>query len=208
MASELLIPPGFAQLSIPMRHTGLSRAAVVTFGIEYSEADTPYANILDWVLQQWGETLGATVDSEVTQGPIEGRFGVTGGEPIGIVGTDTFTSISVDARPPAQVALLIKKSTNRGGRRGRGRMFLPWAVNETSVSELGVVEAGTLSDFQDAADAFLLAIGTASGEDGPNPMFLLHVQSDEQSTTPGVPNVVSALEVQALVATQRRRLAR
>lgn len=208
MASELLIPPGFAQLTIPMRHTGLSRAAAVTFGIEYSEADTPYSGICDWVLQQWGETLGATVDSEVQQGPIEGRFGQTGDEPIAAVGTDTFTSISVDARPPAQVALLIKKTTNRGGRRGRGRMFLPWAVNETSVSELGVVEAGTLSDFQDAADGFLLAIGTASGEDGPNPMFLLHVQADDQSTLPGTPSLVSSLQVQSLVATQRRRLAR
>lgn len=208
MASELEIPAGFAQMSIPMLHTGMAREAVVTFGIEYETGAGTLSSICDFVFQQWFETLGATVDSEVLQGPARGRFGVAGDVPIAAEGVNTGNSVSVDQRPPAQVAVLIRKLTNRGGRRGRGRMYVPWAVNEASVNEVGGISTGTVSDFQDAADELLVQLGTASGEDGPCPMFLLHVQSTEQVTPPGTPSLVNGLVVDSLVATQRRRLGR
>lgn len=208
MASELLIPPGFAQMTIPLLHTGMAREAVITFGIEYSTEGATLQEICDFVFQQWFESLGATVDSEVLQGPARGRFGQAGDEPLAAEGTSSGNSVSTDQRPPAQVALLVRKSSNRGGRRGRGRFYIPWAVNEASVNELGAIEGTTLAAFQDAADAFLLALGTGTGEEGPTPMFLLHVQSTDQVTLPGTPSLVTALTCDSIVGTQRRRLGR
>jgi hypothetical protein len=93
-----------------------------------------------------------------------------------------------------QVAVLIKKRTALGGRQGRGRMFLPF-LTEAQTDSGGRMTAGAIDGYQVAAGGFLAGLVSRD-----IPMVLLHAAPEI------VPTLVLALEVQSLVATQRRRL--
>jgi hypothetical protein len=107
---------------------------------------------------------------------------------------------------PPNVAVLIKKRTALGGRRGRGRMYFPWFLGEGDADERGSISAAVQANLSAACENFRLAIAAASGAVPGTPMVLLH------STAPLGPAVaptpVIALVVDPLVATQRRRLGR
>ena len=203
---SLLIPEGFAQVTIPLRYVTMSREAVVTFGVSISVEPDPYPQIADFIFQQWFETLGGRVDTGVVQGPARMAVGTGTSEHIQVVGTETNGSARAVATVPPNCALLVKKSTNRGGRRGRGRMYIPWAIDDNQIDETGLISSGEVTAAQTAADDFLEELGTAAGEEGPHPMYLLH--ESEGETAPGSPNLVIGLSVDVIVATQRRRLGR
>ena len=202
----LLIPEGFAQITIPIRHVSMSREAVVTFGVSISVEPDPYVDIVDFIFGIWFDTLGQRVDAGCTQGPARMAVGTSTSEHIQVVGTETNGSARAVAVLPPNNALLVKKTTNRGGRRGRGRMYVPWALDDNQVDEVGLLSGGELTAAQTEADNFLESLGTASGEDGPHPMYLLH--ESEGETAAGSPNLVTSLTCDGLVATQRRRLGR
>jgi hypothetical protein len=93
------------------------------------------------------------------------------------------------------MAILIRKNTSLGGRRGRGRLYWPCAEGE--VDGGGAVLGAKITDLQDAVDSWLSDL-TASGWT----MQLLH------DANPPLPSTVTSLAVQATAATQRRRLRR
>ena len=114
----VIIPNGFVQITVPIKHVSLSREAVITYGAEVGgSGETPAE--LDEHLNTL--TTEVTFDSEVTIGPIRGAFGTAGGDHLSLVGQDTFPGSSSGARLPANNAVLVKKLSARGGRRGRGR---------------------------------------------------------------------------------------
>jgi hypothetical protein len=92
-------------------------------------------------------------------------------------------------------ALLLNKRTNLGGRKGRGRCFLP-GLSEGQVGADGML-AGSPSVIIAAAELFWeqMTVGTPLTDP-----VLLH--SDE--TTP--PSPIVAFDASSQVATQRRRL--
>jgi len=85
-----------------------------------------------------------------------------------------------------------------GGRRNRGRLFMP-AVAEAGVDSIGQLSPSNLSDLQDRADAWLEDLQT-DGTLNTSNMVILH------STAPSTPTVVTSLQVSPTIATQRRRL--
>lgn len=90
---------------------------------------------------------------------------------------------------------LLKKNTARGGRKGRGRAFIPPTfASEAQVDPVGTIDSGVVSVTQDCFDQFVDDLATA----GITP-YLLH----EDGSTP---NEITSLTLQATVATQRRRL--
>jgi hypothetical protein len=107
---------------------------------------------------------------------------------------------------PPNVALLVHKRTARGGRRGRGRMYIPWTLSTTSTGEGGVIAPASLTPMQTACNVWLSSISSGAG-----PVVLLHRPSTPgtaRPSTPGSPNVVTSMVVDPLCATQRRRLGR
>lgn len=107
--------------------------------------------------------------------------------PRNIVGTAGAVSL------PNNCAYLVRKSTARAGRRGRGRMYLPpWIVAEADISNSGILTGAALTGLQAIVeDAFPLA-----------GLVLLH------DDLPAVlaPDSITALTVDRQIATQRRRL--
>lgn len=191
----LLIPEGFAQVTIPFHHSGLARDAVITYGAVSPDGNPAEA---DAHLEAFSGNI--TMDSEVTMGPVRLSVGTGSGEHLAVEGTTDSIGTSSGARLPANSALLVRKLTSRGGRRGRGRVFIPWRLEEGQVDELGLIGSVQLAAMQSELDAWYDDLVSRDIE-----MVLLHSTGE---STPGAPNAVTSLSAVALIGTQRRRLGR
>lgn len=191
----MIIPPGFAQVTLPFDHQASSRDALVVFGVENAGAFTQPSDLADAVWSAVNADLVPIIDANVVLGPVEVRMNVGGTELVG-QGADSSLGAAVNETVPANTAVLWKKVSGIAGRKNRGRMYLPWAAAENDVTEVGVISPSTVTDFQTAADAFLGDLATADV-----PMVILH-------NSVGTPTSVTSLVVDPLVATQRKRIAR
>lgn len=196
----LEIPPGFAEVIIPISHPLQSHVATVTFGIDVSGEGGVDSGTADNVMLQWANAMDAIFDSALTMGPVHLIVGQDGGDPESIEGTTTSLGASAHASPPPNVAVLIKKVTSTGGRRGRGRMFLPWALSASDIDEGGHIAGSTVVSISSAVFDLRSTLETES-----LPMVLLH--STGISAAPA-PSPITGLFCVPLVATQRRRLGR
>jgi hypothetical protein len=106
-------------------------------------------------------------------------FNVTGGK-----GGDPFG---------AQVSALVQKRTAIGGRHGRGRLFLP-ALTEGLISDGSHLQGAYRSDIQAAFNAFLNSMNASL-------RYPVVLRGDA-----GVPAAITLFNVEAMLATQRRRL--
>jgi hypothetical protein len=188
----VIIPSGYGHAVIPHAHNAVPHVAVVTFGFANIAAEDDPAVVAEGIWDAWSPNMVPLVDSEVTVGPVQVRINVAGTEFAG-EGTSSSIGGSTDVRPPPAVAVLYKKRSGLVGRQHRGRFYLPFSIAEAGVSEGGVISPATLTSFQTAATE-LLADLVVEGY----PMRILH-------NAVGGPTVVNALQVDSLVATQRRR---
>jgi len=130
---------------------------------------------------------------DVTPAFIEVKFGPT---PTATTAVVTYTEAggetgSVGAVAPA---ILVSKRTALGGRKNRGRMYIP-GQSESAMEPGGFVQAATLADVQSRVDSLL---GKLTADD--LPMVIGH--SDPGDT---FAPIVTALVVSPILATQRRR---
>lgn len=120
----------------------------------------------------------------------------TGGDPVNwevlvpIVGTGGGESLTVNT------AILVRKNTASGGRKQRGRMFVPpFNTNEGDVTAAGFLDGTYLASQNDGWADFL----TSLAADDVFP-WLLHTDPAD------APTPITSLLVQPQVATQRRRM--
>lgn len=198
--------PGFADVSLQLVLTGLNRPAYVTFGVDPSDTDPmTIAGAINTAASSAG-SLMSQMDANVTLRSVRVSLGTDGSEDVvGVLSASTTGSLAKNTLPP-NCALLVHKLSARGGRRGRGRMFIPWVVSETDCDEAGLILTGSVTAYQSALNTFRSALSSSG-----NPMVLLHEPSQPgvgHPSTPGAPNVVTALIADPLISTQRRRLGR
>lgn len=197
---SVIIPPGFAQVSIEHWLTAYNRPAVTTWGIDLSGNAADADSVAQ---QQWSiytTHMGPQIDSTVTIRDCRVAIGQDGGDPIlGFSTGSTAGGRSAESTPPA-LALMITKRTNSGGRRGRGRIYIPWALSDTAVSENGAIAGASLTAWGSAASAWRSALAAANRH-----MVLLHGSG---LTAPPAPTPVENLVVNPTIRTQRRRQAR
>ena len=191
----MLVPTGFGAVTVPMKHSGLSRSAAVTFGIDLSSHVGDADDAANAVQAALVTDFNTRIDSEVTIGPVvvQANFGL--GTIPGTASSSDSGDLSIDSVTP-NTAVLVRKNTALGGREGRGRFFLPWAIDKTDVNESGGLDPTQASNIQAALNDLL---GELFAQDVP--MVLLH-----NSVT--VPTPVTSLTVDLLVGSQRRRLGR
>lgn len=199
-------PPGFADIAIQITHIGLSRPAYLTFGIDPTATDPQ--NIASSIAETLNEALSikTLIDQECVFSEVRVSLGTDGTEDlVGGLTTNVACTLGGTALPP-NCALLVHKRTARGGRRGRGRLFIPWGAGETAVDEAGIISASHMGIATSALEFWRTSLASAQC-----PMVLLHQPSapgTEHPTAPGAPNVVTALTPDKLISTQRRRLGR
>jgi len=194
---------GYASCSYKLVHAGMARSAFITFGVHPTSTNpVTIAAALSTAFLPFQSQF----DSQVTMTETRVSYGVDGSEDtIGVVGSAFAGSRSALSGPP-NLAIMFKKQTTRGGRRGTGRMFMPWFCNASDYDELGTLTGGFLTTANTAAAQWISNLNTGS-----NPLVLLHRPSPPDTThptTPGAPNVVTSMLCDPLVSTQRRRLGR
>lgn len=200
-------PPGYAAYSVRLKHAAVSRPAAVTGAVKL---DTVQPNAVHTALATIftgaGSDFCELMDFDVTIGPVKVWVGQDGGEDLVYESTQTRTGGVAITGLPSNCAALVHKQTARGGRRGRGRMFIPWILKETEVDEAGLILSTFVTQLQAEMTDFLADFQTQGC-----PMALLHQPSapgTEHPSTPGAPNLVTSLRVDPLISTQRRRLGR
>jgi hypothetical protein len=107
---------------------------------------------------------------------------------------------------PSSVAVLARKVTLTGGRRGRGRIYFPWILPHDKVDDVGQIDPTFKVTLQNMANDWMVLLSSARGGVQATPMVLLH-NSEGSTTAPG-PSAVTGLVIQSLIGTQRRRLGR
>lgn len=193
------VPVGFGLCSIVWQAIGAPRESVTTFGYDPGALDPQaHADVFYDLFNNAGAPGVATIISDNWQwvgmrcseqddpGPLFGEH------------IEPISGLLTGGAVPSNCAVLIAKQTGLGGRRNKGRMYIPpvWP-NESAVSARGVLtttDAGTLAT---RWNQFRTACATAG-----LPWVLLH------SEVPFTPTPITALTVSTQMATQRRRMRR
>jgi hypothetical protein len=189
------IPDLFAEVSVPLKHDTLSRTAFVTFGVDNQGAFTDPTTMAEAIWDPWNDNFGSRIDTECLQGPIHVQMG-TGAGILSGDGTSSAMGTSTLESLPPNCAILCRKVSGVGGRGNRGRFYVPFACDESGVSQNGQIDGAVVTATQAACDGLLADLDTAGV-----PMCILH-------TGAGVPARVISMNVDSLIATQRRRLGR
>jgi hypothetical protein len=105
---------------------------------------------------------------------------------------------------PQNCALLVDKLTAAGGRRNRGRMYVPGILMEEQVNMVGQISSGKVTAWQQAFNNLKTFLNVAADANEPNiPPVVLHATGI--SATPP-PTPVESFRVQSVISTQRKRL--
>lgn len=175
--------------------------AIVTFGAEKGAAGDA-ATLAINLASSWSQAGALGNSSMISENYTFKSVAVT----LMLSGVPHFAEINVDndgtsglEELPLNNAVVVQKRTALGGRKGRGRMFLPPIYfDESAVSRFGNISPGTVSDVQDMVDVVKTHMNTTLGID----MLLFH----NDGVT--APSEVTELIVESTIATQRRRLRR
>lgn len=187
----MIIPSGYAQANIIYVGTGAPHGAQVAIGLDISGFGGSPVDCAEAVWDAYDAAgLLDTMADQVALDSVHVKFGPNATGPAGDFAVGS--SGTGGNGGAAQVAVLVRKSTPLGGRKGRGRMYLP-GVPESQVDPGGFLATGVAASYQTRASAFLGGLAAAT-----IPMVLLH----GDSTTP---SLVGALTIDGTVATQRRR---
>lgn len=191
----MIIPAGYAQVNLIFQGDAVPRGAQLTFGVDNQVLDLTPVNVAAAVYTAWEDTLQTvTLDTlilsaiKVKEGPND--VGPEGTFPYNLAGAQTASAES------PQVALIVTKQSVLGGKKNRGRWFLP-AVRESYVDDSGEVDPTGGGVIQTQLTAFGAALATAD-----LPMVILH--NDVLDT----PTAVVSLDLTSKAGSQRRRLRR
>jgi len=193
-------PFEYADVSVYVQSSGTTRPAVLTFGVDGGSktASAIHADIAASLAIATG--IKTRLSNGCSFNRVRVALGVMDGEdivhdaPISVAGT-LGTAVL-----PSNCACLVHKRTARGGRRGRGRLFLPWVLPEGLVAENGIITGSEQVLIQTAVSAWHADLSTRGV-----PMVLLHQAG---ASSEGPPDAVTSLSVDGMVSTQRRRLGR
>lgn len=171
----MTIPDGFGQWSLIFEGGGVEGEAVTTLGFRNDAgasaavcADVMATEAVNFV-DQFCSNLMTLTSVNVKLGPDE--TGAIHEEPTAIIGDQGNDNVN------PQVAVLLRKTTNLGGRRGRGRMFIP-GPPDVMTSATGLWDGAAITQWQTAADLLLDNLTTAelvpvllhSGATAPSPL--------------------------------------
>lgn len=195
----IVIPNGYGQITWKGFHGATGQLWACTQGFSVEDVPLNLLNFAGDCYDAWGDNIcpqqtssTALLSCLVKLGP--GNLGASAefsGPATGGVDVPTL---------PSNVAVLVRKVTASGGRANRGRMFVP-GMAEGSVSNTGTIGSPTLPNWQAAFDQMQSDLEGSSGIEN---LRVLHDESSPVAT----PTVQVSYAVQALVATQRRRLRR
>lgn len=200
----LIIPPGYLQAVYAMSLAGDTELMVVTCG---HEIDGPSgANSDDAANDLFTsfalEVFAPRMSNDYTLEYVTVYIGQDGPTLVNISDETPVAGTIASDTVPQNTATLVRKRTDLGGRRGRGRLYLP-GVPETEVNAVGTLTPAYVSAHQAAFDDWHTYLTAGVGA-RLYPPVILH-RSEGIGTEPP-PTPIARFAVESRVATQRRRL--
>lgn len=203
--SDLIIPDGYAQVQMRWRNANFdSGGATTSFGLLLDGPDL--ADVCTDVAQQWNDHLRPIQDDDTILQEVACITATEGA----VVAVEQAGQSTGQPMLAPNTSVLIRLTTNRRGRRARGRMYPPGFAQEIQINDSGALVAAWQEDLTEAFQAFFRV-----GEVTPMELVVL------QRTTPTGPNApdnptpplspppaVTSVTCDSKVATQRRRLRR
>jgi hypothetical protein len=197
----MIIPAGYAQVNYQFEGAQVPSGAELTIGVQVVDAHTPQeladacsSIFVTDIIPVLNNTVTLT-NTLIKGGPND--TGPTADHPSSVAG-----GFSNPGATP-NMALLVKKSTGTGGRRGQGRWFVP-GVAEAWVDPSGNVTSAVIAAYNAALVTYLDDMTTEG-----IPCVLLHAASSVLGApAPPAPYLITAMTCQAVAATQRRRMRR
>lgn len=186
------IPEDHGQATIFFTGTGAPRGAAITWGFFNGTAQTAAQCASDVVNAVTTSTLIANLSSAVATTKVRVKLGPDINGPFAEQAMSLGGGASANAQSP-QVSYLVEKQTALGGRRNRGRFFLP-GVSEVDADSSGQVLAATVTAINTDLTALLVDLAARDVD-----MMVLHSDG-------GPPTQVTSLTLDPFTATQRRRL--
>jgi len=194
------------------KHDLITREAEITFALNDNTANVSAQGWADAVFALAGTVFAPQLDTaaqimRATTLKGDGTSTFTTGISTGasVRGTNAMSSTTPNC------AILVKKNTGFGGRENRGRMYLPFMMNEGEVDEAGNISAGVQGDINDMMQTFIddvegggdqelvIANRTYDAPWNVKPRHLTHVAIGEH---------VTSITCEPVIATQRRRMPR
>lgn len=193
------IPVGFGQVRCVYQLGGSVYPSIVTWNYDPGTID-PAAHI-DSIYSAVVHASGPVQASRINDNWIFLGVQITEVDDTGPISAEKMVSVVgtfAGGSLPPNCAVLLRKSTGLGGRRNRGRMFVPpvWPV-EGSVSGAGVLGTGIPATIEGWWNFTRTTMATAGF-----PWVLCH------SEAPFTPTPITGLSCDTRVASQRRRLRR
>lgn len=201
----LIIPPGFAQAVYEFSLDGDQQPMVTTVGVDSSGAGGNFVDLANSLQAGFNQTFRAQIPSVYHLERVTLYVGQDGGAPT-IFDSTGVRSNGGKAFPaiPQNSCWLIRKRTTLGGRRGRGRFYMP-GVAEAQVNNIGQIEAAERAAAQTAVNNWYSTF-SAPSVGMPHLPYVLH-RSEGFGVEPP-PTLITNFVVDAMIATQRQRLRR
>lgn len=195
----MIIPVNWANWITQYTFVGDAEPMITTMGVNVSTWGGDYDGGLEWLSDLWLAALVGSTSDDVTVGPYSLAVGQDGGDPVTYAYEDSNAGSEPSFPMWPNTAILVRKQTASGGRRNRGRLYIPGAAIRSAISVAGVIDSIFLADFNTNLATFLTTVNAGTGFN-PTQLGVLH------SEPPSAPAVITALIAQPKVATQRRRL--
>lgn len=208
-----MVPLGSARITVGYGGANCPTGAVNVFGVTLLDTAATPTSIAETVKGIWNTRVLPSLTDDILVNGVLVKFGPDDLGAFAVSSANSPGQAAGTSMPP-NTAFLVTKATGLGGRRGRGRMFLP-GVAEAVADDSGVISTATLQAIQPRISGVLTDLSAAG-----IPMVVLHSpptvwqlvggQPRRVPTAGAVPNptTVTALNVSNRVATQRRRLRR
>jgi len=198
------IPVGFGQFTWPVRLIGDLEEMVFTVGfVDGDDTDAPndVANSISNALLAQPIFAASSISNQYSMGP--GR--VTVNRALGTfegVGSVSRTGTASLTTLPHNCAILVRKNTALGGRRGKGRIYLPpWMIAESNITPAGVI-------FQTGVDSVTLDFETWRAQLSALNLQAVLLHGDSPNSATPSPTPILNFACQSVIATQRTRLRR
>lgn len=193
----LVVPPGFGVLAYRFALAGDPEEMIVTTGIDSTATNTGLQALANarrddflasiTAAQMGGQWTFRGVTLRMWDGgvfeAISGRVGTGAGDP----------------SLPSNCAFLLKKISGFAGRRNRGRMYVPFFIG----SEADVDSKGRIVESQRVAIENVFRPAFHEPTD-----VILHSKATALAPDPPAPTPIVRLDLDPLIATQRRRMRR
>lgn len=193
----------------PLQYLG-GRIALVTFAVDVG-AHTPAdaQDAIDDFQANWNTHIGGNLSTGVNNLQPYIRLGDGSAQPLEAVGAGAaVVGASTADWVSASLAVLIKKTTGLGGKKNRGRTYVPFWPDSAHIVEPGLLDTAEQTALQAQATAFFNQLVTDS-----TPMVIAnkHYAVPALPARPYVDHVikgapVTGFNVEQVLATQRRRL--